>query len=280
MNVAAILKGPRLKVKRANSHIDSIIRDSVPLARELYEIVNEPEFSIAVLAQPDRFQLAYRPKEPVTDHFSPIIGDAVNNLREALDYWINAALKAVGQPRKAHFPFSEEWENLETSPNYSTIQKAFPDAAKFILKEIKPCRDTNLYLWASTSLCNFNKHNDFVPTISVVNIDNINARIGTNIIQNCGVGGDANRPIVMISSDSPITIDNDFSTSVEITFPDGAIFENRPVVPTITQMSKVVSETLNRDSPDGSSQSPTMVAQWASERDFGPELSRQAVVRS
>ena len=31
---------------------------------------------------------------------------------------------------------------------------------------------------------------------------------------------------------------------------------------------------LNRDSPDGSSQSPTMVAQWASERDSGPELSR------
>ncbi len=31
---------------------------------------------------------------------------------------------------------------------------------------------------------------------------------------------------------------------------------------------------IDRDSPDGSSQSPTMVAQWASERDSGPELSR------
>ncbi len=31
---------------------------------------------------------------------------------------------------------------------------------------------------------------------------------------------------------------------------------------------------LNRDSPDGSSQAPTMVAQWASEHESGPELSR------
>ena len=31
---------------------------------------------------------------------------------------------------------------------------------------------------------------------------------------------------------------------------------------------------LSRDSPDGSSQSPTMVAQWAADRESGPELSR------
>ena len=35
-----------------------------------------------------------------------------------------------------------------------------------------------------------------------------------------------------------------------------------------------LTPSLNRDSPDGSSQSPTMVAPWTSERDSGPELSR------
>ncbi len=33
-------------------------------------------------------------------------------------------------------------------------------------------------------------------------------------------------------------------------------------------------EQFTRDSPDGSSQWPTMVAHWASDRKFGPELSR------
>ncbi len=161
MNVAAIMKSPRLKVKRANSHIDAIIRDSAPLTKDLYEITSEPARSIAVLTQPDCFHLAYRPKEPVTDHFGTIIGDAVNNLREALDYWANAALRAIGENRKVHFPFSKEWKNLETSRHYLAIQKSFPDAAEFILKTIKPCWDTNRHLWASVSLCNFNKHNDF-----------------------------------------------------------------------------------------------------------------------
>lgn len=245
MNVAAIMQSPRLKVKRANGHIDAIIRDSAPLTKDLYEITSEPARSIAVLTQPDCFHLAYRPKVPVTDHFGTIIGDAVNNLREALDYWVNAALKAIGQTRKVYFPFSEEWKNLETSPNYPAIQKSFPDAAKFILEKIQPCRDTNLHLWASTHLGNFNKHNDFVPTISVVNIENGNVRFGTNTIQNLNVGGDANHPIIIIRSNTPITIDNDFRTSVEITFPDGAIFENQPVVPTLKQMSQVVCETLS-----------------------------------
>ena len=31
---------------------------------------------------------------------------------------------------------------------------------------------------------------------------------------------------------------------------------------------------FNRDSPEGSSQSPRMVSQWASDRAFGPELTR------
>ena len=245
MKMTTIMKGPRLKVKRANSHIDAIIRDSSPLAKGLYEITNGPARSVAILAQPDCFQLAYRPKQPVVDHFSPIVGDAVNNLREALDYWINGALKAIGKPMKAYFPFSEEWKNLESSPNYPAIQKAFPDAAEFILKDIKPCRNTNLHLWASASLCNFNKHNDFVPAISVVNIENINARVGTNTIADCAVGGDANRPIRIIRADTPITIDDNFRTSVEINFPEGAIFEHQPVIPTLTQMSQVISETLD-----------------------------------
>ena len=245
MNLRKTMKGSRLKVKRADSLIEEIIRDSSPLSKNLYKITNGPERSVAILAKPDRFSLTYRPKEPITEHFGSIMGDAVNNLRESLDYWMNAAARVVGPPKKLHFPFSEEWKYLEVSSNYIAVQKAFPDAAKFILENIEPCRDTNLYLWAATSLCNFNHHNDFLPTVTIVNVDNINARVGTNTVKNCAVGGNANRPIGIIRSNTPIAIENNFSTSVGINFPKGAIFENQPVIPTLTQMSQVVSETLD-----------------------------------
>lgn len=243
--MTAISRAARLKIKRANSHIDTLVRESSVLSKDLYEITNGLARSLAPLAKPDGFNLAYRPKEPITDHFGPIIGDAINNLRESLDYWINAALAATGPRMKAHFPFSKEWKDLEASPNYPLIKKSFPDLADHILKHVKPCRDTNLHLWGAASLCNDNKHNDFVPTVSLVRVENINARVGTSTVQNFEVGGDANRPISIIRSPLPITIEQDFSVAVDITFPKGAIFENQPVIPTLLHMSQVVAQTLD-----------------------------------
>ena len=126
MNVTRIMKGPRLKVKRADSLIDTIIRDSAPLSKDLYEITCGPGRSIALLTNPDGFYLTYRPKEPITDHFAPVIGDAVNNLREAFDYWINAAARVVAPPRKLLFPFSEEWKNFKTSPIIRRYKRPSP----------------------------------------------------------------------------------------------------------------------------------------------------------
>jgi hypothetical protein len=240
-----IFRNAYLKVKRANSHIDALVRDSAPLSKDLYELSNEPARSVAALAQPDCFDLSYRPKEPITEHFGAIIGDAVNNLREAMDYWANTAVAAVGPRRKVHFPFAEKRENLETSPGYPAIQHAFPDLAAFIGKDIQPCRDTNLYLWAATSLCNDNKHNDFVPLVSVMELQGANLMIAGNLFESLSISGDANRPFTPIRSGTPIPIEKNLGISVEITFPKGAVFENQPVVPTLLNMSKVVSQSLD-----------------------------------
>ena len=82
----AMSKSARLKIKRANSHINTIARDFSPLSRDLYEITNGPGRSHIIMLEPDGFYLTYRPKQLITDHFGPIIGDCVNNLREAMDY--------------------------------------------------------------------------------------------------------------------------------------------------------------------------------------------------
>jgi hypothetical protein len=242
--MADIFQNARLKIERANRHIDSMIKDSSPLSKDLYEIINGPARSVAPLAKPDGFHAAYRPKKPIVQHFGAIIGDTVNNLRESLDYWINTAIAAIGPKRKVYFPFSEERKNLETSPNYPAIKQSFPDLADFIGKKIQPCRDTNLHLWGATSLCNANKHNDFVPVVTLVEIAGINMRVGTHVFKDHAVRDDADRPIKMAWDGRPISIDENFRASVEITFPKGAIFENQPVIPTLTNMSQAVTQTL------------------------------------
>ncbi len=241
----AISKNARLKIKRANSHIDVIIRDSARLPENLYQITNGPGQSQAILTKPDGFYLSYRPKEPIKEHFAAIVGDVINNLREALDYWANAALIALKHPQKIHFPFSEKWEGLEGSSSYRTIKKALPDLADFILKEIKPCRDTNLNLWAATNLGNQNKHNDFVPTVTLLQLEGANLRIGGNRFGNLSVHGDADRPVIIAKSATPIAMSQNFSVTARVTFPKGSIFEDQSVGPTLANMSEVVLQTID-----------------------------------
>ena len=241
-----IFQNAQLKVKRAHSHIDTLIGETSPLSPKLYEFSVRRVRSVPFLAEPDKFDLGYWPKEPISEYFGAIIGDAVNNLREALDYWINAAVAAIGPAKKLHFPFSAERKDLEASKHYLSVEKAFPDLANFISKKIEPCRDTNLHLWAASSLCNDNKHNDFVPVATVGIIQNVTAGPLENpgFMNRCGRRGDANGPLPLMRSDRPITVQNDFKTTVEIKFPKGAIFEDQPVIPTLLNMSQVVSETL------------------------------------
>jgi hypothetical protein len=99
-------------------------------------------------------------------------------------------------------------------------------------------------LWSFNSLDNLDKHNLIIPAISVVSVNNINARSGTNVMENCGIGGDAARPINMIRSVAPIAIQNNFQTTVAVRFGQGNVFENEPVIPTLMQIAQIVGEAL------------------------------------
>lgn len=237
----------RLKIKRANSHIDTLIQQSAPLSRDLYEIRIETARSVVLLVEPDLYKLAYRPKEPISQHFGSIIGDVFNNLRESLDYWITAAISLFDKSRRMpNFPFeADEGKDFETNSQYVAIKKAFPDLAAFILTDIQPRKSTNFDLWAISNLCNGNKHNDFLPVVSVTSVDNINARSGTNSIKKCACRGDADHPIFFICSNEPITMENGFNTSVEMMFPHGALFENKPVIPTLLHLSQITTQTID-----------------------------------
>ncbi len=246
-SIMEVMKNPRLKVKRAEKHIASLITDSAALPNDLYEFTGGPARSKAILQNPDCYRLVYQPKEPINEYFGATVGDAVNNLREALDYWLNNAMAwRTRAPSKRHFPFAEKFDDLKSSRYYPSVERDFPELAAKISSDIKPCRDTHLHLWAVTSLCNGNKHNDFLPVASIANTSRFDASIGGRpSIINMAIEMNANNQIAIIHADEPIEVNNHVSLSAEITFPEGAIFENQPVIPTLTNMSKTVGETLD-----------------------------------
>lgn len=245
MRLTDVMKGPRRKVKRAYEHIDALIRDTAVMPDHLYEVTNGLLRRHILLAKPDSFALAYRPKEDIPEHFGAIIGDALNNLRESLDYWINAAVQCIGPKRRLHFPFAGKGERVEDAKTYGAVEKAFPDAAQFIAKDIDPRRDTNLLLWAVTGLRNDNAHNDFIPVVTLSEIKNLDTRIGNIRIADLTIGGDANSPLILIRSPYPIPQKDDLKVSVEILFGKGTPFEDQPVIPTLTNMAEVVTKTLD-----------------------------------
>jgi hypothetical protein len=235
----------RLKVRRANDHIKVITEQSAKLPAHLYEIVNGPARSFVVLATPNCHSLVYRPREPVSEHFEPIIGDAVNNLREAMDLWINAVHRIRTGKDNLYFPFAEEWKNLAASKNFGPVHKAFPELADFILNEVKPCKDTNLLLWAATDTSCFNKHKGFLPSVNIARAT-FSAMVGNSMFQDCSAGGNADGQVGIIRAPVPITLTSGaVGVSVGVTFGVGTVFEKRAVIPTLMQMSQTVSDTLD-----------------------------------
>jgi hypothetical protein len=106
MSVAsdAILAGPNLKVKRAHRHIDELQRMTDPLDHSLYEItVSKVRRSVLHLDATD-YQLTYRPKEPIPETLALIVGDAVHNLRAALDH-LAAGILRRWHPKPPDRPF-------------------------------------------------------------------------------------------------------------------------------------------------------------------------------
>jgi hypothetical protein len=143
-----------------------------------------------------------------------------------------------------HFPAAPR-KDLSAHSSLAPIEQALPGFKKLLLEEIRPENGPNEHLWSFTELNNDDKHNDFVPVVTVVGINNVNANIGGVMMRNCGISGDAARPIKIGRAPTPITMQNNFKTAVELKFGKGTAFENEPVVPTLVQVSEVVSEALN-----------------------------------
>ena len=243
-----LLNSPRSKIDRANRHIDELRQRSVPLDRALYELANpgKKERASIIHLYATRYRVTFRPKQNIPEIFAGIIGDAFNNVREAFDYTAAAVVDTWGNRPAGplYFPITKR-KDLVSHSGFTAIEKAVPGFAEFFLKEIRPENGPNEHLWDFYALHKDAKHNDYVPVVTVVDISPINAKIGSNTFKNCAVGFPATGPCILFDSDLPITMQDNFRTSVDIKFGKGTAFENEPVIPTLTQISQLASETLD-----------------------------------
>jgi hypothetical protein len=173
------LDGVRAKLARADSHIHDLDEILNPLAeRATKSIVREPH------GEPGNHWLFYRVTEvPEYDpSWSTIVGDALFNLRSALDHLANRLVELDGgiPCDRTQFPIYPSRTNDKGNPRNVTIQpgigrKDIRDA----LDQIQPYQEVEKYghdlnddaLWLTRELCNIDKHRLLLTVVHRLDLD-------------------------------------------------------------------------------------------------------------
>lgn len=233
----AIFNGPKLKVKRANQHISQ-------LNELLNAFVNTDFCRLHVEENRDTgdYVLKFEMTKPIPEEIPLIIGDAIHNLRSALDLMAcEIVTLSEGTPSKwTNFPIRNTKKELEATLNGGEIKIAGTDIIALILDVIKPYKGGNDTLCALHSLDIADKHKLLLPIISVVALTHVNAKAGGIIFTDCtfavGEGGKLN----ILGMPRNFELQGYGKPAIAISFDKGQPLEGQPVVPTLHQLSQVV----------------------------------------
>jgi hypothetical protein len=237
-----IFSGPRLKIERANKHINEL-RDvlNVFLETNFYRlgIDKNPKDGTNVIT----FE-AFR---TLPSEVPLIIGDAIHNLHTALDLMIWEIESGIGKAdRYTKFPFYETGSELVGAMNNGNL-KAAPEIRRLIIDDIKPYRGGNDLLHGLHDLDIVDKHKLLIPIISMVELRGASGedeRGGSFKGLNFFITQSGR--INAISSTQNLKITNHGQPSFELRFDKGDIFEHKPVIPTLYQLSQLVSAILEK----------------------------------
>jgi len=161
--------GPRLKTNRADCHINELdirIRDWSNSDPVRFFIETDPETGHDF----HKFDIV----KPIPDDIPLIIGDAIHNLRSALDFVaVEIITKAGGKPSDAYFPFRESRESLLAALEERKVSGAFASSYTLLVDRIRPYKGGNVFMWSLNRLSNTDKHRLLIPTIAETEINGV-----------------------------------------------------------------------------------------------------------
>lgn len=149
---------PKLKVSRARKHVAEIESEVAKyLSRDPSAIV------VTIDDQSKKHGLLFGQSEAIPFDIALIFGDAIHNLRGALDLLANdlVALNGV-EPKKVYFPFADSGPGLDDQ--IKDKMRGASESAKDIVRSLKPYKGGNILLRALHDLDITDKHIDFIAS--------------------------------------------------------------------------------------------------------------------
>ena len=155
----------RLKVQRAQQHISEL--------NQLLNVFRDTDFYRADINRDiEAFQSIFiRVTKTLPPETALIVGDALHNLRAALDMVAYETVATItpnfSKLDKVNFPFSDNRQNLIGTGPYRAINEAVPEVAAFIADTIKPYETGNRTLWGLHKLDILDKHRLLIPALQM-----------------------------------------------------------------------------------------------------------------
>lgn len=233
-----MFEAARLKVDRANKHIND-------LEDCLGTFLRTKPYNMRIEVDPKTGEnlLRFQSTKNIPDDVPLIIGDAVNNLRSALDLMVAEIYRQAGEnDTSARFPFHESRDNLVDTVSKG-IEAFAPAIASLIVNQIKPHKGGNDLLWSLNKLNVMDKHRLLIPVIGAVELSGVHLEDSNgNVFEGITLGIDTDgKFFTPISTTGQLQIKNYGQPSISISFPFGSPLQGKPVVGSLSELSQLVT---------------------------------------
>jgi hypothetical protein len=215
----------RLKIDRANKHIADIRKRLVSL-----EDSETSAIEIDSKTGGERLKHDFGDRTAFRD-IALMLGDAVHNLKCALDYtWLQTIQElvpaAVG--KFAKFPVYETADELELALKGREIHVAAPALFDLVLTKIKPCYGGNPAIWTVHKLDIRDKHRLLIPVFTNLSIVGIEVEDERGEVQSGNTWATTQEPPFYVDYVAGLHIKNKGMLSYEVIFEDSGYLMHVP----------------------------------------------------
>lgn len=247
------LVGIRAKIERAEEHINDL--DS-----RIVAFLKSEAYSVSVEDDPKTDERAYRVHfhSPIPLALSLVAGDALHNLRSALDHLVWQLVEAAGNmpTRETAYPIFKDasaahkfFQKSKAKPDPKI--KGVPGAAVQLIEATNPYQGGNNQLWAVHELNNIDKHRLLI-TVATESRHMAIARDGKR--QSVW-----ERPDILLLQEGtelfrwPRSLEDEDNCHLQFTFQisfgEPEVFKGQPVVPFLHQLAHLVDGIVSQFVP-------------------------------
>jgi hypothetical protein len=240
---SSVLAGAVLKAERGWEHIYRLATIAEDLPKDWFWF-GQDNYRSEVDNPPNRFTLEYRPTRPIPEMIALIIGDAVHNLRSALDHLATGVIRTLDPDSKPYFPMINDRAKLESSAVLNLMDQALPGSKELLLEVIRPKGGNRDWLWSFGDLDNDDKHNFVLPTVAVTRVSGWTVYDSGSVIQQNTFTFDARARYRVLDLARPFSVKGDPKIAIDFWFGPTSAFEGEPVLETLEMVHDVVIDTI------------------------------------